>query len=40
MTLTREEIDVLICLLEDMDTISGLKPEERELYEKICGNPL
>ena len=30
-----DEIDVIICLLDDMDTISGLKPEERELYEKI-----
>ena len=35
MNLTKDEIDVIICLLDDMDTISGLKPEERELYEKI-----
>lgn len=35
MELTRDEIDVIICLLDDMDTISGLKPEERELYEKL-----
>lgn len=35
MNLTKDEIDVIICLLDDMDTISGLKPEERELYEKL-----
>lgn len=35
MNLTKDEIDVIICLLDGMDTISGLKPEERELYEKI-----
>ena len=35
MELTKQDIDVIICLLDDMDTISGLKPEERDLYEKI-----
>lgn len=35
MNLTRDEIDVIICLLDDMDSISGLKPEERELYERL-----
>ena len=35
MNFTKEEIDVIICLLEDMDNMSGLKPEERELKEKI-----
>lgn len=35
MNLTKDEIDVIICLLDDMDTISGLKPEERELYERL-----
>lgn len=35
MNLTKNEIDVIICLLDDMDCISGLKPEEHELYEKL-----
>lgn len=35
MNLTKDEIDVIICLLDDMDIISGLKPEELELKEKI-----
>ena len=35
MVLDASEIDIVICLLEDMDMISGLKPEERELYERL-----
>ena len=35
MTLTKEEIDVIMCMLDDIDCMWGLKPEERDLYEKI-----
>jgi hypothetical protein len=35
MELTREEIDVIICLLDDMYNMSGLKPEELELKETL-----
>lgn len=35
MKLTRDEIDVIICMLEDIDSMWGMKPEERELYEKL-----
>lgn len=35
MELTREEIDVIICLLNDMYDMHGLKPEELELKEKL-----
>ena len=35
MELTKEEIDVIICMLTDIDNTWGLKPEERELYERL-----
>ena len=35
MELTKEEIDVIICMLDDIDMMCGMKPEERELYEKL-----
>lgn len=35
MELTKEEIDVIICMLTDIDNTWGLKPEELELKEKI-----
>ena len=35
MELTNEEVDVIFCLLDDIDNIFGLKPEELELKEKI-----
>lgn len=35
MELTREEIDVIMCMLNDINVMYGLKPEELELKEKI-----
>lgn len=36
MKLTKQDIDVIICLLDDMYELSGgLKPEECELYERL-----
>lgn len=35
MELTREEIDVIINMLDDIDSMWGLRPEELELAEKI-----
>ena len=35
MKLTKDEIDVIICMLNDIDTMWGMKPEERELYERL-----
>ena len=35
MHLTKDEIEVIIEMLEDIDSMWGMKPEERELYEKI-----
>lgn len=35
MELTKEEIDVIICMLIDIDETLGLTPEEHELYEKL-----
>lgn len=35
MILTNEELDVIICMLNDIDNTWGLKPEELELKEKI-----
>lgn len=35
MKLTKSDIDVIICMLEDIDSMCGMKPEERELYEKL-----
>lgn len=37
MKLTRDEIDVIIEMLEDIDSMWGMKPEERELYERLTG---
>lgn len=37
MRLTRDEIDVIIEMLEDIDSTWGMKPEERELYERLTG---
>lgn len=37
MKLTKDEIDVIICMLEDIDSMWGMKPEERELYERLTG---
>jgi hypothetical protein len=35
MELTREDIDVIMNMLDDVDRIWGLEPEELELKEKI-----
>lgn len=35
MTLTKEEIDVIMCMLNDIEGMWGLKPEELELKEKL-----
>lgn len=35
MKLTRDEIDVIIEMLEDIDSMWGMKPEEHELYERL-----
>ena len=35
MELTKEEIDVIMCMLDDIETMYGLKPEELELKEKL-----
>jgi hypothetical protein len=35
MTLTKEDMDVIICMLDDIDMMCGLKPEELELREKL-----
>lgn len=35
MKLTRDEIDVIIEMLEDIDSMWGMKSEERELYERL-----
>jgi hypothetical protein len=35
MELTKEEIDVIMCMLNDIELMYGLKPEELELKEKI-----
>lgn len=35
MKLTKQDIDVIICMLDDIDGMWGMKPEERELYEKL-----
>lgn len=35
MTITKDEIEVIIKMLEDIDRMWGMEPEERELYEKI-----
>ena len=35
MNLTKSDIDVIICMLDDIDSMWGLKPEELELREKI-----
>lgn len=35
MELTKSDIDVIIEVLEDIDFEWGMKPEERELYERL-----
>ena len=35
MELTKKDIDVIICMLDDIDMMCGLKPEELELKEKL-----
>ena len=35
MKLTKDEIDVIIEMLEDIDRMWGLRPEEQKLYDKI-----
>lgn len=35
MTITKDEIEVIIEMLQDIDSMWGMKPEERELYEKL-----
>ena len=35
MELTKKDIDVIICMLDDIDDMCGLKPEELELKEKL-----
>jgi hypothetical protein len=35
MELTKDEIDVIMCMLNDIELMYGLKPEELELKEKI-----
>ena len=35
MELTKQDIDVIICMLTDIDNTWGLKPEELELKEKL-----
>jgi hypothetical protein len=35
MELTREEIDVIMCMLDDIEGTWGLNPEELKLKEKI-----
>ncbi len=35
MKLTKDEIEVIIEMLEDIDSTWGMRPEERELYEKL-----
>ena len=38
MKFTKDEIEVIIEMLEDIDSMWGMKPEERELYEKLTGD--
>ena len=35
MELTKQDIDVIICMLTDIDNTWGLKPEELELKERL-----
>ena len=35
MELTNKDIDVIICMLDDIDDEFGLNPEELELKEKL-----
>ena len=35
MKITKDEIEVIIEMLEDIDSMWGMKPEERELYERL-----
>lgn len=35
MEMTKQDIDVIICMLDDINNTWGLKPEELELKEKL-----
>lgn len=35
MTITKDEIEVILEMLQDIDSMWGMKPEERELYERL-----
>ena len=35
MNLTKQDIDIIICMLTDIDNTWGLKPEELKLKEKL-----
>ena len=35
MNLTKSDLDVILCMLDDIEGTWGLKPEELELKEKI-----
>lgn len=37
MNITKNDIEIIIEMLEDIEDMCGLKPEERELYEKLIG---
>lgn len=40
MVLTKEDIDVILNMLEDMDSTWGLTPKESELREKLTGEEI
>lgn len=35
MKITKDEIEVILEMLQDIDSMWGMKPEERELYERL-----
>ena len=37
MNITKDDIKVIIEMLEDIERMWGLKPEEQELYKKLTG---
>lgn len=39
MNFTKDEIEVILEMLQDIDSMWGMKPEERELYEKLTSEP-
>ena len=38
MKINKDEIEVILEMLEDLDRMWGLKPEERELWEKLTNS--